>query len=232
MKILMFTLCVLMVGATASWGQLKVEIKEETKAMSKGSYNALVMDLPGTNDKDVGKALKKYMKNFKGKTKYDRKSNQYFADNATISEMSDNTIDIIAKLEPKGENGTSLSVWFNLGASYLSSKDYADRYPAGEVFMKNFANLVSADMIKAELKDQEKILKDKEKELKKLEDDKKGFEKSIENDKNSIQKLEANILSSEGDIKKNAGDQSDKDKEIKEQMKLIEDIKSRLNSLK
>ena len=219
-------------ASVASWAQLKVEIKEETKSMSKGSFNALVMELPGTNDKDVNNALKKFMKQYKGKVKYDKKINEHIADNSTIKDMSDTTVDIYAKVEPKGDAGTALSVWFNLGASYLSSKDYADRYPAAEQFMKAFANEVSADMIKEELKVQEKLLKDKETELKKLEKDKDGYEKAIADAKATIQKMEEQIDKGETDIKQNDEDQVNKKTEIEEQKKVVEDVKQRLESVK
>ncbi len=233
MKTLMLTLVVLLASLATGLAQIKVEIKEETKAMSKGSFNALVMDLPGTSAKDVNSAWKKFIKKYKGKTKFDRKMGEYFTDNAQIKDMSDNTVDLVAKIEDKGADaGTTLVIWFNLGASYLSSKDYADRYPAGEKMMSDFANTVSSKMIEEELKLQEKILKEKEKELKKLESDQKSFEKAIEDHKATIKKMEDNIAKAEGDIKTSEVDQKTKTTEISDQKKIVAEIKERLKSIK
>ncbi|MCP4441322.1 MAG: hypothetical protein GY810_20645 [Aureispira sp.] len=232
MKSFVFTLLVVMMSVGASLAQIKVEIKEETRSMSKASANALVMDLPGVNEKDAGKAWSKFSKGFKGKTKYDRKGGEYFTDDATIKDMSDNTVDMVAKVTAKGEEGCEIAVWFNLGASYLSSKDYADRYPAGEAVMKSFANEVSASMIEEELKLQEKILKDMEGDLKKLEKDKATREKDIEGYKETITKMEENIVTAEGDIKQNVEDQGAKGTEIEGQTKLIDEIKARLEEVK
>jgi len=232
MKSLMLTLCIGILSVTTVLAQIKIEIKEETKAMSKGSYNALVMELPGTNSKDVGKNWKKFSKKLKGKTRYDRKVNEYFTDDATIEDMSDNTIDIVAKVEERGAEGTAISVWFNLGVSYLSSNEYPDRYPAAENLLKKFANEVSAEMILEELKVQEKLLKEKEKEKDKLEKDKENLEKDIEDYKETIRKMEENIKQAEADITKNEKDQEGKATEIEEQKKIVEEIKARLESVK
>ncbi len=231
MKTLMITLFVLMTS-TISWGQIESTIKEETKANSKGSFNALVMDLPGTTEKNVVKAWSKFMKKFKGKTKFDRKTNETTCDDATIKDMSDNTVDIIAKVEARGTDGTAITVWFNLGASYLSSKDYSDRYPAGEKMLKDFANAVSADMIEEELKAAEKLLKELEDKLKKLEKDQAQRKKDIEDYKATIVKMEENIKTAEEDIKTNEKDQEETTLTIEEQKKVVEDIQKRLDSVK
>ncbi len=232
MKSLMLTFCIFFVSVASSWGQIKVTIKEESKAMSLGTHNCLVMELPGASAKDVDKAWKGFAKRFKGKTKFDRKMNEHFVDDGTIKEMSDNTVDIVAKIEERGAEGAAISVWFNLGVSYLSSKDFPDRYPFADKIMKDFANEVSAEMILEELKVQEKILKEKEKELEGLEKSKTGLEKDIEGYKETIKKMEESITKAEGDIKQNVEEQGGKKVEIEEQQKIIEEIKQRLETVK
>ncbi|MFT5646304.1 MAG: DNA repair exonuclease SbcCD ATPase subunit [Aureispira sp.] len=232
MKTLMLTLFALVALVSTSWGQIDSPVKEETKANSKGSFNALTMELPGTTSKGVQKAWGKFIKKLKGKTKFDRKTNEYIADDATIKDMSDNTVDIIMKIEERGQDGTAISVWFNLGASYLSSKDYAERYPAGEKILKQFANLVSADMIEEELKEAEKQLKELEDLLKKLEKDEAQRIKDIETYRATIQKMEESIITAEGDIKKSEEDQGNTTLTIEEQKKIVEDIQKRLDSVK
>lgn len=231
MKSFGLTILITMMTIGLSLAQIKVEIKEETKSMSRASANALVMELPGVSAKEAAKAWSKFSKGFKGKTKYERKTDEYFTDNATVKDMSDNTVDMIAKVTPKGDEGCELTVWFNLGASYLSSKDYADRYPAGEAVMKSFANEVSASMIEEELKLQEKVLKEMEADLKKLEKDKLTREKDIETYKETIKKMEENIVTAEDDITKNVEDQGAKTTEIEGQNTMIEEIKARLDEV-
>ncbi|MCH2022311.1 MAG: hypothetical protein MK207_07480 [Saprospiraceae bacterium] len=232
MRNLMFTFFALWFYSSICLGQIKSTIKEETKTNSKGSFNALVMELPGTTGKEVNKAWTKFMKKYKGKTKFERKMNEYTTDDATIKGMSDNTVDIIAKVEEKGAEGTAISVWFNLGVSYLSSKEFSDRYPAAEKILKAFANQVSANMIEEELKLAEKELKELEDLLKKLEKDKVQRNRDIENYKSTILKMENSIIKAEDDIKNNEKEQDKTSIDISEQEKVVEDIKSRLKSVK
>lgn len=232
MKTLLLLSALLLGISSSSWAQIKSLIKEETKANSKGTFNALVMELPGTSSKEVAKAWNKFIKKYKGKTKYDRRANEYITEDATIKEMSDNTVDIIAKVEERGQEGSVISVWYNLGVSYLSSKDFPDRYPPGEEILRDFAKSVSADMIEAELKEAEKLLKDYEGNLSKLEKEEKQRTKDIEDYKNTIQKMEKNIVEAENDVKESKDGQVKAKEEIEEQKKVVDEIKTRLESVK
>jgi tetratricopeptide (TPR) repeat protein len=232
MKTLMITIGFLFACVASGWTQIQSPIKEETRANSLGSYNALVMELPGVSDKEANKQWSKYVGKFKGKTKYERKANEYFSDDATIKEMSDNAVDIIAKIEARGDNGSVIYVWFNLGVTYLSSKDYPDRYPAGEKVLKDFAREVSADMIQAEMDEAAKRLKELEELLKKQEKDEAQLIKDIEDYKAAIRKAEEGITKAEGDIKKSEEDQGNSKLSIEEQKKIIADIQKRLDSVK
>ena len=232
MKTLVLLSALLLGISSSSWAQIKSLIKEETKANSKGTFNALVMELPGTSSKEVGKAWSKFIKKYKGKTKYDRRGNEYMTEDATIKEMSDNTVDIIAKVEERGQEGTVLTVWYNLGVSYLSSKDFSDRYPAGEKLLKDFAKSVSADMIEEELKAAEKLLKDYEGNLSKLEKEEKQRTKDIETYKNTITKMEQSIVEAENDVKESKEGQGKAKVEIDDQKKVVDEIKQRLESVK
>lgn len=232
MKTLMVTFFMLIAFVSASWGQIDSPIKEETKSNSKGSFNCLTMELPGTSGKATNKAWSKFIKKLKGKTKFDRKMNEHITDDASLKDMSDNTVDIITKIEERGAEGTAISVWFNLGVSYLSSNDHPERYPAGEKILKDFANVVSADMIEAELKEAEKKLKELEDLLKKQEKEEAQRTKDIEDYRATIKKMEENIVTAEGDIKKSEEDQTNTTLTIDEQKKIIDEIQKRLDSVK
>lgn len=231
MKTLLTTIFLVVAIAMSSFAQIKSAITEESRPNSKGSFNALVMELPGVSKKEAEKAWSRFIKKYKGKTKFDRRAGEYMTDDASIKDMSDNTVDIVAKIEEQGD-GSRIAVWFNLGVSYLSSKDFGERYPAGEKILKEFARTVSADMIEAELKEAEKLLKEQENELKKLEKEEQQRTKDIEDYKNTITKMESNIKTAEGDIKEAKENQGKKQTEIEGQKKVIDEIKQRLESVK
>lgn len=232
MKKLMITFLVILMYSSFGWTQIETPIKEETRSCSYGSFNALVMELKGVSAKEANKAWDKHIKAFKGKTKYDRKINEYFSDDATIKDMSDNNVDVIAKIEERGTEGSVIIVWFNLGVTYLSSKDYPERYPAGEKILKDYARILSADMIQAELDSAKKLLKDYEDNLKRLEKEKAQQLKNIEDYKATIKKMEESIVVAEEEIKKSDEAQGTAKLTIDEQKKIIEDIQKRLDSVK
>lgn len=227
-----FLVAALVLGFSyASQAQISgLEVVEETRSMSKGSYNALVLKLTGTTEKEVLKEWSRFVKDYGGKTKYDKKGGEYFTDNATVKEMSDNTIDIYMKVTPSGED-LILSAWFNLGVTYLSSNEHPDRYPAAEEMMKTFSLNVSAAMIEADLKLKEQELKDLEKEQKDLEKDKANREKDIASYEETIRKMETNIDTAKTDIEENEKQQGEQKKKIDEKRIEIEEIKRLLNKV-
>ena len=231
MKTLLTSVFLVLAVSMSSFAQIKSTIKEESRPNSNGTFNALVMELPGVSSKEAEKAWNKYVKKYKSKTKFERRANEYITDDATIKDMSDNTVDIIAKIEEQGE-GSRIVVWYNLGVSYLSSKDFGERYPAGEKLLRDFARTVSMDMIEEELKEAEKLLKQQEGDLQKLEKDEKQRTKDIEDYKNTIKKMEQNIKDAENDVKEAKENQVTKKSEIEEQKKIVDEIKKRLDAVK
>lgn len=213
--------------------QIQTEVREENQAFSVGSFNALVIDLPGTKKKDVEKEWESFIKEYKGKNRT-TKAGELFSDDAMIKKISPNTIDIYAKVvETSNPEGTKLMVWFQVGLNaYLSSKEYPEQYPTANAIMKDFAGSVSATMIEAELKAQEKALKDLEDELKKLEKEKTGRDKDILDYQETIKKQEDNIRKAEEDIKTNLKSQEDKNKQINDQKKKVEEVQGRLKKVK
>ncbi|MCP4443525.1 MAG: hypothetical protein GY810_31875 [Aureispira sp.] len=208
------------------------KISEETRSMSKGSFNALVIDLPGTSSKKVMKSWTKFMGNYRGKTKYSKKVGEAFTDNAEIKDMSENTVDVYAKLEELGgDQGTRLSVWFNLGVTYLTSNEHSERYPAGEEVLKAFAATVSADLIAARLKEKEKELKEVMADLKKLEKTKTGYDRDVKNYEETIKKAEEGIAETDKKIDENLKEQDTMKDDITEREKEIEEIEKRLKKV-
>jgi vacuolar-type H+-ATPase subunit I/STV1 len=212
--------------------QIKTDVLEETGSVSIGrAGSCLTMELPGTNKKQVIESWEDYIKEYKGKTKYNKKADEIFTDDATIKEISPNTIDIYAKVT-ETSNGTKLAVWFDVGLVFLSSQQFADKYPIAEKVVKNFAKTVSAELLEAEVKEQEKLLKNLEETLKKLEKEKGSKEKEIQEYRQTIKKAEDNIKKAEEEIRTNESEQGAKKKEIETQQKAVEDAKQRLKEVK
>lgn len=221
----------LLVFSSSLFAQIELKVQEGTRSTSEGAANALILQLPNTSYKQVNKLWGKYIKDYKGKTKYDRKTNEYFTDDAEVKDMSNNTVDITAKVNDKGEQGTELVVWFNLGVTYLSATEYPERYAIGEKIVRDFGLLVSADLIEEQLKIEEKKLVDYNEELKKLAQKKTAEDNNIKKQKENIAKAEESIKTSENVIAENAKEQDVQKTTIKEQEVLIEDIKRKLKTI-
>ncbi len=234
MKKLLFSFALSCFLAGSAFAQPNITVREETASLAAGSGNSLVIDLPGTKEKEVREAWGDFIKSYKGKTKYDGKTKETVSDDCTIKEMSPDKVDVIAKITPNADNsGTKLNVWFDLGANtYLSSKDKPQAYPAGDKLVREFALSVSATMIEEELKLKEKELKEMEEQLKKLEKEKTGRDKDISEYKENIKKQEDNIRKAEEDIKTNLKTQGEKTTAINEQKKTVEEVKERLKKAK
>jgi hypothetical protein len=163
------------------------------------------------------------MKPYKGKTKKNRKTKEIFTDNATIPQLSSNSIDVYAKMnEVNGE--VLLSVWFDLGGGFLSTETHPDKASAAQILVLQYALEVSKKTTGDELKNEEKNLKKLEKDLAKLEKENSTFHKNIEMYKKKIQEAEANI-------KNNEAEQVNKNGEIENQKGKVETVKKKLEEL-
>lgn len=204
---------------------------EESRSMSRGTFNAIVVSWPKASTKILDKNWKQYAKKFKGKLKYDGKQSEYFLDNAEFKEMSENMVDVTAKITQKGE-GAELVVWFNLGVTYLSSNEHAERYPAAEKFLRQFDLLVYAELMKQQLKDEQKKLKLLNKELKKIEKAQEKEEKKIEKQKKTIEKAEKAIDDSQKVIDEQETKKQKQETEVKLQNQLIDKINAKIKETK
>ena len=223
MNKIVVTLLVAIISVSAMFAQ---NVVEQSMAMSLGTNNGFSVKLPGTDKKDVIKAWEKYLKEYKGKTKTDKKTDEIVSNNANIKKINgDNTVDIYAKVTEDGKESNTLSVWFNLGGAFLSSQAHGDKAKEAQAMLSAFALSVSRTMIEEQLKEEQKKMKKEEGTLKDLEKDKKGLEKDIEDWKKKIAKAE-------GEIKTNEEKQKTQTAAIATQGEVVKEVSKKLDSLK
>lgn len=194
-------------------------IQEGLKPMSKGTFNCFYLELPTADNKMTADVWKNFIKDYKGKTKYDKKKKEYFTDDAIIKDMSDNTVDVYAQFDP-----AVVTVWFNLGGAYLSSAMHPERYPAVQNILSAYYLSVSKELTKMDLKKKEDELKSLKGDLKKLESQNKDFNDAIKKAKDTIAKAEK-------DIEANLQQRKDKEQAIKGKEAEVSGTKDLLNSL-
>jgi len=196
---------------------VSAQVTESEQYMSQGTYNSLSIDLPTGSEKAAPKEWVKFFKKY-GKTKKNRKTGEYFTDDANVTGMSNNSVDVYATF-----SGTVMTAWFDLGGTYLSSSD--NGFATGEQILLDFGLHLKVLQVEDELKGEEKNMKSLQSDLKKLEKSKATLEKNIENWK-------AKIAEAEADIEKNIQDQEAKTIEIGNQEIIVEQVQARLAELR
>lgn len=202
-----------------TWAQ----VSEQFATMSQGSNNALSMQLDGVDVKTAEKVWSKYVKDFKGKAKKDRKTGEWMVDDLTIPSISPNTIDVYATFEESG-TGVSTRVWMDLGGAFLASNTHADRFSKAIEFMDGFGLEIEIESIKQRLDGEEGALKGLEKELE-------GFLRDQKSEEENIARYEEKIRESEQKIQESIQQQGIKSTEIESQKATIEATKAELKSL-
>jgi hypothetical protein len=204
---------------------LQAQVNSERKTMSEGVYEAQVMQIPNMDAKAVGSLWEDFMKsNYNARTKYNRKTKEYFTDDASIAGIGQgNTIDIYTTVEDKS-GGSELSMWINLGGAYLSRGVHGDRYLEAEKLLISFGLETAKESVRMDIKAQEKSLDDLMGELKKLDSDKSRLERDIEKAREAIAQAEKEIAT-------NLTLQEAKQAEIKAQEELVDATKRKLKDL-
>jgi DNA repair exonuclease SbcCD ATPase subunit len=234
MKNYIITLVFLLSALCYTSAQSDPKISEQIRSNSKGSFNALVMELPGKlKSLDlVEKEWKSYIKKYKGKVSYSKKTDEIFSDDAKIKDMSENTVDIICKIVPKNADNFEVVVWYNLGVVYLSSKEFSQGIAAAEVIMKDFSKIVFLNLYKEKLKAEEAVLKGLNKELDKTQKEAKTYERNVKDFESEIVKIQKKIAETKETLNSNKEKQNREKAEISKQEKIIEATKKDVEAAK
>jgi hypothetical protein len=196
---------------------------EVRQFMSKGEQNGIEIILNGTKPDDAKDAIEKFGKKLKAKIVRDKKSPEILIDNAQISTVSANVVDIYVIITPV-DNGSKVTFFSDLGGAFVSSAAYGTQYAGLEALFKKFARDQAIASVEDQQKSEEKILKSLNGNLKDLVKDKADYIKDIEKAKALIQQREAEII-------KNDAEQVAKQQQISLQQQIIETVKTKRASL-
>jgi hypothetical protein len=200
---------------------VKIKVEEKNEKINGGTHNCLVVTIYDATPDDIEKEWKSKMKGYDAKVSG---KDEIFADNALIKDISENTCDVYAYTEKINDNETKFVVGFLLGETWLSSGNNSASYKAAEKIVKDFAVQQSKDGIAAKRKDAEKKLDD-------VKDDQADLEKKNKDLHDDITDYNEKIKKAEEDIKTNEAEQETKKKEVEEQQKVVDELKSRENSV-
>ncbi|MCR9286546.1 MAG: hypothetical protein NXI23_04050 [Bacteroidetes bacterium] len=195
------------------------DISEGARSMSQGVNNAYTLDLPDAGDKLVQKLWKDFIKDYKGKVKKVKKSDDWLAEGCKIASINGSQgVNVYSRTEKSGD-GSEHMVWFDLGdGNYLSSGKDANK------ILDSFAHQVKKELVRLELEDEEKHLKQLQGELKKLVRLNENYHKDIE-------KAEQAIVKAKENIKVNLQEQENSQGLIESQKEAVEAVKKRLSKM-
>jgi hypothetical protein len=198
------------------------QVNEEPRSMTQGMNNALVINIPNADDKMVERLWKNFMKLKDSKTKKIKKSEEWFSDNANIPGISgSNDIDVYATFEQTGSD-IIMTVWFDIGGSFLNSTDHPERYTAGENFLIAFETEVYKEGVRAKIKEEENNMQKLESDLKKLVRTNDRLLREIEIAKKKIEKAEAAIVD-------NLQEQEETNTKIDAQKVIVDNTKKKMD---
>lgn len=209
---LLFLLC-----ALQSMAQKSFSVSETTERIGDGSHPVFTVTVYEAPIEDVQKAWKSLMKDYKAKVDM---NDVVFADNASISDVSANTVDVYAIIKSAKASEVEITAAFDLGGGYVSSSQYSSQAKAVKDIMRAFAVKTSKDAVADQLERANK-------ELKKLNNEQEDLVKDNNNLHKKIEDWEQSIVKAKEDIKTNEKDQISKKEQIVNQGKVVETIKAK-----
>jgi hypothetical protein len=199
-------------------------VRELDKTMSFGTRPCFRVEFRNTKTDLVTEQWKTFVKErFSAKLKKDKKSDELYAAELSVSALSNSQLTLRSTVEKSGDD-VALNVWFDLGSGFLNRREQPQAANEAVRLLSDFFVQVRREVIAQELKVAEKKMKDLESDKRKMEKDNDGLHKDIENYQAKIKKAEDDIVKNEQSQNANVADQE-------AQRRLIEEIKIRLQNV-
>jgi len=205
----------------------KVKVDISNKGIGGGRHDAYVTTIYQVKESDVKKEWRALMKQFSPEKI--KSGGEIMADNALVSSISSNTLDIYAKTNQSGDD-VELVVGFDLGGAFVNGA-HSGSGPAKSM-VYDFAVRLTTAGIEDEIKAAEKLLLMKEKELEKLVKANDRLHQNIDKYNNEIETATDNIKTAEEDLITNKKDQEEATKVIEGQQKAVQEVADKLKQIK
>ena len=213
--------------SVASLSAQKVKVDITNKSIGGGRHNAFVTTIYSSKESDVKKEWKALMKSYTPEKV--KGGSEIMADNANISSISSNSIDIYAQANQSGDD-VEFIVGYDLGGTFLDGSGAGSSTAKNMVY--DFAVKMTTQGIEAEVKAEEKELVSQEKGLDKLVKSNDRLHQNIARWKQEIDKATSDIEQAEKDLETNLSDQEKAKTGIEEQQKTVSSTSDKLNKIK
>jgi hypothetical protein len=203
-----FTLAIVLISCI-SYAQNALETEA---VIAGGKRNAIVVSIPKADQKTIEKEWKNLMKKYKADVTV---KDEIFANNAIIKSITDNSMDVYARVDVVKDGEVQLIVAFDLGGYYLSSMQQPELYKEAKKMIEKFAKDQSKTAYKDYLQNEEKILSDLERERKKLENQVANMQKQNEDYQKKIKDNEQKIRDNQTAIENKTKEIDNQDQKVK-----------------
>jgi len=226
MKAKLFLMAVGLTSVVTVFGQ-KVKVDVSNHSIGGGRHEAFVTTIYHSNESEVKKQWKVLLKKYNPEKV--KGGGEIIADNATISSISSNSIDIYATAKESGGE-VELVVAFDLGGAFVDGAHSGAK--TAEDIVYDFAVKLTTAGIEAEVKEAEKVLAAKEKEVDKLVKANDRLHQNIERWNAQIESATESIKQAESDLEANEKEQDNAKKVVEEQQKAVQAVADKLNEVK
>ena len=192
-----------------------IEVSNVVEKIAGGENDAISATIYQSSEQVVKKEWKSLMKGLRSEKVTVKK--EIFADNAFVSGISNNTVDIYAKVEDQGNGLIKIIAAFDLGGAYLVPSH--EGFKHAQKIIHDFAVKLTRMGIEEELKDKEKELAKGVKKFENLKKENDRLHQNIDRSNGMIEEEKNNIETAKQDIETNLKDQA-------KAKKMIEDLKS------
>lgn len=216
MKYLFATLSTVLIFAATISAQ-RITANEGAEKIGGGLNPAVSVIVYETDESTVLKEWKSLMK--KNDAKVSRDDGETFADNALLKDVSNDTLDIVAKTKKEGD-GTKLTVAMQRGGQFLSPSKNSGEFSRMRNLLEDFARKLTRESIMAQHKEAVKVYDKTVRNQSDLVKENEDLHRDIERYKEKIQDAEQNI-------KKNMQAQEDAKKAIEKQKTVVDAIQQK-----
>ena len=220
------TLSALLIASTL-FAQEPIEVRDGSVAFEGGTYASYTVTIHETDGNFVEREWKTQIKAASDKVTTKK---EWFIDNARISSISQDTLDIYSKvIDLKKTGNVDFIVAFNSNGTFIGPED-EKKHAAAMKYVYDFAFRTTKQIVNEQVEEAEKTLEKSQKELEALEKEKERLETSIVKNNEKISKSEGKIeengrelekLSSDIDVKRSLVGSSNDEKDAKELQKLL-----------
>ena len=206
--------------ALPMWGQ-KIDVKEGNEKLGGAFHAALTVVIYEADAPMILKAWKKIMKDSNAKVK--NSDDEVFADNATFTDVSPNTVDVYASIQKENE-GVRFSVAFDLGGTYLSAEQNSGGFRAAKKMVYQYALEVTKEALQQQIKNMES-------DIKKMEWKENDLQTENDHLHRDIDTYKEKIIKAEKDLQANLKAQEEVKSSMLEKNKILKDYTEKSQKL-